>query len=99
MKITALEPQANNAERINLYVDGRFLLGVSVAVVLQMKLELEQELSPEQLEQLRGEEALQQAINAPIITSRTGRGAARRCAVTCAKSRPRPRLSMPRWSD
>jgi regulatory protein len=62
MKITALEPQANNAERINLYVDGRFLLGVSVAVVLQMKLELEQELSPEQLEQLRGEEALQQAI-------------------------------------
>ena len=62
MKITALEPQANNAERMNLYVDGRFLLGVSAAVVLQMGLKLEQELSPAQLEQLRSEEALQQAV-------------------------------------
>jgi regulatory protein len=62
MKITALEPQANNAERINLFVDGRFLLGVSATVVLQMGLEQEQELSPAQLEQLRSEEALQQAV-------------------------------------
>jgi len=62
MKITALEPQANNAERMNLFVDGRFLLGVNAAVVLQMGLEQEQELSPAQLEQLRSEEALQQAI-------------------------------------
>src|SRR5207247_9484837 len=62
MKITALEPQANNAERLNLFVDGRFLLGVNATVVLQMGLEQEQELSPAQLEQLRSEEALQQAI-------------------------------------
>ncbi len=62
MKITTLEPQVNNAERINLYVDGRFLLGVSATVVLQMGLEQEQELSPAQLEQLRSEEALQQAV-------------------------------------
>ena len=62
MKITALEPQANNAERINLYVDGHFLLGVNATIVLQMGLKLEQELSPAQLEQLRSEEALQQAV-------------------------------------
>ncbi len=62
MKITALEPQANNAERMNLFVDGRFLLGVNATVVLQMGLEQEQELSPAQLEQLRSEEALQQAV-------------------------------------
>ncbi|MDQ6644639.1 MAG: RecX family transcriptional regulator [Chloroflexota bacterium] len=62
MKITALEPQATNAERVNVYVDGRFLLGASATVVLQMGLELEQELSPGQLEQLRSEEALQQAV-------------------------------------
>ncbi len=62
MKITALEPQATNAERVNVYVDGRFLLGASATVVLQMGLELEQELSPDQLEQLRSEEALQQAV-------------------------------------
>jgi len=62
MKITALETQATNAERVNVYVDGRFLLGASATVVLQMGLELEQELSPGQLEQLRSEEALQQAV-------------------------------------
>lgn len=62
MKITALEPQASKAERINVYVDGRFLLGVSAAVVLKLGLELEQELGPAQLEQLRNEEALQQAV-------------------------------------
>ncbi|HCP76106.1 MAG TPA: hypothetical protein DIU08_15895 [Ktedonobacter sp.] len=45
-----------------MYVDGRFLLGASATVVLQMGLELEQELSPGQLEQLRSEEALQQAV-------------------------------------
>ena len=62
MKITALEPQTTNAERINVYVDGRFLLGASATVVLQLGLKLEQELLPAQLEQLRNEEALQQAV-------------------------------------
>jgi regulatory protein len=63
MKITALEPQANNVERFNVYVDGRFLLGANAAVVLQMGLGVEQELLPAQLEQLRSEEALQQAVD------------------------------------
>ena len=63
MRITALEPQLNNPERINLYVDGRFLLGVNAAIVLQMGLHLEQELLPEQLEQLRSAEAEQQAVD------------------------------------
>ncbi len=63
MRITALEPQANNPERVNLFVDGRFLLGVSAAIVLQMGLHVEEEISPEQLEQLRNEEAEQQAVD------------------------------------
>lgn len=63
MRITALEPQVNNAERINLYVDGHFLLGVNAIIVLQMGLQLEQELLPEQLEQLRSEEVEQQAVD------------------------------------
>ncbi len=63
MRITALEPQASNPERINLYVDGHFLLGVHAEVVFQMGLALEQELLPAQLEQLRQEEALQQAVD------------------------------------
>lgn len=63
MRITALEPQANNPERVNVFVDGRFLMGVNAALVLQMALHVEQELSPEQLEQLRHDEAEQQAVD------------------------------------
>jgi regulatory protein len=63
MRITALEPQVNNPERINLYVDGRFLLGVNAAIVLQLGLRLEQELSPSQLELLQSEEAEQRAVD------------------------------------
>ncbi len=62
MKITAIEPQATNRERVNIFVDGRFLLGVNTAIVLQLELRVEQELLPAQLEQLRSEETLQQAI-------------------------------------
>jgi regulatory protein len=63
MRITALQPQTNNQDRINLFVDDQFLLGVSALIVLQMGLRIGQELSPEQLEQLHQEEALQQATN------------------------------------
>lgn len=63
MQITSLEPQVNNPERINLYVDGHFLLGVNAEIVLKMGLQVEQELLPEQLEQLRSEEAEQQAVD------------------------------------
>ncbi|GAC1386165.1 MAG: RecX family transcriptional regulator [Ktedonobacteraceae bacterium] len=62
MKVTAIEPQVTNAERVNVFVDGRFLLGVNAVVILQMGLEVEQELLPAQLEQLRSEEAIQQAV-------------------------------------
>ena len=63
MRITDLESQANNAERVNVYVDGRFLLGVNAVIVLRMGLRVGQELLPEQLEQLRSEEAEQQAVD------------------------------------
>ncbi len=63
MRITSLEPQVNNPERFNLYVDGRFLLGINAEIVLKMGLQVEQELLPEQLEQLRSEEAEQQAVD------------------------------------
>src|ERR1700680_1486520 len=63
MQITDLEPQVNNAERVNVYVDGRYLLGVNAVIVLRMELRIGQELLPEQLEQLRSEEAEQQAVD------------------------------------
>jgi regulatory protein len=63
MKITALEPQVTNPERINVFVDGRFLLGVNASVVFQMGLLPEQELEPVQLEELQSEAGLQQAVD------------------------------------
>ncbi len=63
MRITALQPQTNTQDRINLFVDDQFLLGVSALIVLQMGLRVGQELSPDQLEQLSQEEAIQQATN------------------------------------
>ncbi len=63
MKITALEPQVSNPERVNVFVDQRFLLGVDVSVIFQMGLKVEQELEPAQLAQLQGEAALQRAVD------------------------------------
>lgn len=66
MRITAIEPQAHNADRINLYVDGKFLLATSAELMLKLSLHLEQELSATDLEQLKNAEALQQAIERAI---------------------------------
>jgi len=63
MRITALEPQLNNPDRINLFVDGRFLMGVNAVIVLQLGLRLEQELTPEELERLHSEEIEQRAVD------------------------------------
>lgn len=63
MRITALQPQASNTERLNIFVDGQFLLGANALIVLQMGLQVGQELTPAQLEQLRQEEALQKAVD------------------------------------
>jgi regulatory protein len=63
MRITAIEPQAHDSERYNLYVDGHFLLGVNASIVLQMGLQVDQQLLPEQVEQLRSSEAEQQAVD------------------------------------
>lgn len=62
MKITALEQQATHPERMNVFVDGHFLMGVSATVVLKLELAVEQELLPAQLEELQYEEALQHAV-------------------------------------
>jgi regulatory protein len=62
MRITALQPQIKDPERLNLFVDNRFLMGISALVALQMHLKVGQELTPQQVELLRQEEALQQAV-------------------------------------
>jgi regulatory protein len=60
-KITALQRQARNAERINIFVDGEFLLGANELTVLNLGLTVGQELTTELIAQLRQEESLHQA--------------------------------------
>jgi len=63
MRITSLQTQATNLERINVFADDQFLMGVNALIVLQLGLEVGQELTPAQLDQLRSEEALQKAVD------------------------------------
>ncbi|GCE10788.1 RecX family transcriptional regulator [Tengunoibacter tsumagoiensis] len=62
MRITSLQPQATNPDRINVFVDDQFLLGVSTLVVVNLGLKIGQELTNDQITQLQQEEARQQAV-------------------------------------
>ncbi len=57
--MTALEPQAKHPNRLNLYIDDRFALGLSAYVAL--KVHVGQELTSEQLEALARAEQIEQA--------------------------------------
>jgi regulatory protein len=63
MLITSLQVQVNNPERVNVFVDGKFLMGANALVVMTMKLGVGQELSSGQLEELRQEEEAQKALD------------------------------------
>jgi regulatory protein len=63
MRITSLQTQATNLDRINVFADDQFLLGVNALIVLQLGLQVGQELTPTLLDQLRSEEALQKAVD------------------------------------
>jgi len=62
MRITSLQPQTKDPERLNLFVDNQFLMGIDALTALQMGIKVGQELTQQQVEQLRQEEALQQAV-------------------------------------
>jgi regulatory protein len=66
MYITALEAQTHNPQRINLYIDGRFLVGISAELMLTLGLHLNQELSQAEIEKIKEAESLQQAIEYAI---------------------------------
>ena len=63
MRITSLQTQTTDKERVSVFVDDHFLLGVNALIVLQMGLKVGQVLTSEQLVQLRSEELLQQAVD------------------------------------
>ncbi len=66
MRITALEIQTHNPQRINLYVDGKFLLGISAEIMLKLSLHIGQELVPTDIAQFKEAEERQAAIELAI---------------------------------
>jgi regulatory protein len=57
--VTALEPQAKHPNRFNLYIDDRFVLGLSAYVAARLR--VGQDLAPRELEELAKAEQLEQA--------------------------------------
>lgn len=66
MRITSLDQQANNPERVNVHIDGKFLLGTSAEIMLKLGLHVGQELSAADIQALQYAEARQQAIERAI---------------------------------
>jgi regulatory protein len=66
MRITALDQQVHNPERVSLSIDGKFLLGISAELMLKLGLHIGQELSTADLDQIQNEEARQQATDLAI---------------------------------
>lgn len=62
-KITSLQTQASDPNRVSIFVDDHFLMGVSALIVLKMGLRLQQELTKAQIQELEQEEALQKATD------------------------------------
>lgn len=58
-RVSALEPQAKRPNRFNLFIDGRFALGLSALVA--SRVHIGTELSIAQLQELQGEEQLEEA--------------------------------------
>ncbi len=63
MHITSLQPQVTDPDRINIFVDGRFYMGVYALIVLKLGLKVRQELTPELQQALKMEETRQKAID------------------------------------
>jgi regulatory protein len=64
--ITAIETQKNHAERVNVYLDGRFAFGASALVIAAHRLKKGSELSDEDIESLKDDDSAEKAYNAAL---------------------------------
>ena len=65
--ISALEPQQRRKGRINVYVDGKFVLGVGDAVVIDLGLRLGREMTADRLLEIAGAEEIHKATEAALF--------------------------------
>ena len=63
MKVTDITPQQKNSDRVNVYLDGQFAFGLHVEVLLQYRLKKNQELSENQIIELKSADAFRQAYD------------------------------------
>jgi len=65
-KITALEPQRRPG-RLNVFVDGQFILGVGETVAADLGLRVGREITPETLREVAGAEEVHKATEAALV--------------------------------
>ncbi|MBV9509370.1 MAG: RecX family transcriptional regulator [Caulobacteraceae bacterium] len=63
--ITALEPQGRKG-RLNVFVDGQFVIGVGEAVAADLGLRIGREMTPEKLREVAGAEEVHKATEAAL---------------------------------
>ncbi len=61
-RITALEPQQRDGERLNVHLDGEFAFGLAVITAQRAGLYVGRELSPAEIDELRREDSFQRAF-------------------------------------
>ena len=65
--ISALEPQQRRKGRINVFVDGKFVIGVGDAVVVDLGLRLGREMTADRLLEIAGAEEIHKATEAALF--------------------------------
>ncbi len=65
-RITSLQVQKNDAERVNVYLDDEFAFGLSAMLVLARNLSPGQELSQDDIENLQGDEIVERSYGAAL---------------------------------
>ncbi len=63
-KVTRLQRQKKNAERVNVYMDGEFAFGLNEVDAAQLR--IGQELSPEDLAELQERDAIEKAVEQAV---------------------------------
>lgn len=64
-EITAMEPQKRKG-RLNIFVDGQFVIGVGEAVAADLSLRVGREITPEKLREIAGAEEVQKALDSAL---------------------------------
>ena len=64
--ITAVTPQKNASDRFSIFVDGEFVMGLGIDVVIEFGLAAGMPIDPDFLEQIRAKEEIVSAVNAAM---------------------------------